>query len=194
MQNIITNLGLDAVGATGTAADWSRMLLGTGTATPAVTDTALQVFGVNVVASAGTSSYGNSGVSPYYGWHRKVWTSAVGGATGNWTEIGISNQNTNGNLRSRALILDNMGNPTTFPVLADEQFQGTYELRQYVPLADNPASITLSGTPYATVTRALNATLANGNSNTWSPWMSAGWLPQLQVREVIYGDLGGLPR
>lgn len=159
--NLITNLGLDNLGVTPVL---SRMHLGTGTTTPAFTDTALATFGVNVQNAGGTDATGNSGSSPYYGWLRRTWISAVGGATGNWTEIGVSNQNTTGNLRSRALILDGGGSPTVFPVLADEQFEGTYELRFYVPLSDSVDAITLSGTPYDVTTRAASA-----SGTVWIP-------------------------
>ena len=171
--NLITDTGLDNLSwnATSTigSSSWSRMHLGTGTTTPAFSDSALATFGKNVISNNGSDVRSNSGSSPYYGQLARTWTSSVGGATGNWTEIGISNQNTNGNLRSRALILDGGGSPTVFPVQADEQFQGTYILRFYVPLTDAPATITMSGTPYDTVCRALNATLSSGSPNTWSP-------------------------
>jgi hypothetical protein len=161
--NLITDMGMNSLG---NDVAWNRMHLGTGTTTPAVTDTGLAAFGTNVVNANPTVTTGNSGVAPYYGYARMVFTSAVGGATGNWTEIGISKQNTDGLLRSRALILDGGGSPTTFPVQSDEQFEGTYEFRIYVPTVDTPASITLSGTPYDTITRALRASDA-----VWAPSM-----------------------
>ena len=148
----------------GTGLNWSAMQLGTGTTTPAFTDTALAAYGVGIT-SGFTTNNGVSGTSPYYGYRWMTWLSTVGGATGNWTEIGVSSTSTTGNLRSRALIVDNMGNPTTFPVLADEQFQGTYELRYYAPVSDANANINLSSTPYTTTTRALRVT----DQNHWGP-------------------------
>ena len=164
--NLITNVGMNALGSGGS---FIRMHLGTGTATPQFTDTGLQNFGVNVQANNGTAVYSSASVSPWFGEVRITWTSAVGGATGNWSEIGISNQNTNGNLRSRALILDQIGSPTIFPVLADEQFQGTYTFRIYAPQSDVPASILLSSSPYSTVTRAIGVTSANASPGNWGP-------------------------
>lgn len=165
--NLLTNLGMDALGS---GTNFSRMHLGTGTATPDFTDTALTNFGVSITGPY--SQAGVSGEAPYYGWMRLTWTSAVGGATGSWTEIGISDQITTGNLRSHALILDSGGNPVAFPVLADEQFQGTYEFRVYAPTADSPESIQLSGIPYDTITRALNVNLVSGNGR-WTPSLTA---------------------
>lgn len=166
VPNLITNGGLDAVGS-GLA--WSRMHLGTGTTPPSFTDTALTTFGVNVSPSNPSVTQGYAPSSPYYGMCLYTWTSAVGGATGNWTEIGVSNQNTTGNLWSHALILDNTSSPTVFTVQADEQFQGSYELRLYAPSSDILTSITLGTNTYDTITRALRVT-----NNAWAPsWQNA---------------------
>lgn len=163
--NLLTDLGLNVLGSD---PSFVRMHLGTGTTPPDVSDTGLANFGVNVIAASGSRTSGAETSPPYFGWSRYQWTSAVGGATGTWTEIGISNQNTNGNLRSRALILDSGGNPTSFPVLSDEQFQGVYEFRLYAPASDNTESITLSGTSYDATTRPLRVTLAEGVGG-WAP-------------------------
>lgn len=160
-KNLITNKGLDSLGAA--TCSFSRMHLGTGTTAPAVTDTALGTFGVNVQASNPTTVDGNSGSPDYYVWCRGTWTSTVGGATGTWTEIGISNQNTNGNLRSHALILDGGGSPTSFPVFADEQFQGTYELRIYFDNTDDARSVNISASSFTATTRRLRATEPGSN-------------------------------
>jgi len=156
-HNLITNLGMDAIGD-GSA--WRYMHLGTGTTPPTVTDTGLANFGVALTAFP-SSDTGASPTPPYYGYQRMTWTSSVGDATGVWTEIGISGQATNGNLRSRELIRDNLGNPTSFPVQSDEQFEGTYELRMYAPESDVVADISLSGVTYTTTTRPLRVTTAN---------------------------------
>ena len=150
--------------AFGSGLNFSYMHLGTGTTTPAYTDTALSNFGVSI-SDVTAFNNGVSGASPHYGFSRLTWTSTVGGASGNWTEIGVSDGPTTGGLRSHALILDSFGSPTTFTVLPDEQFQGSYEVRFYAPTADVPASINLSGTPYTTVARALGVTYPNW----WGP-------------------------
>lgn len=156
VPNLLTILGLNALG--GTNCNFNQMHLGTGTATPLETDTTLTNFGVNVVNTGPSVTSGAVGSPGFYGWTRLSWTGPVGGATGNWTEIGVSNQNTNGGLRSKALIVDSGGNPTTFTVLSDEQFQGYYELRMYAPAAaDDVRTIDISGVPYTVTTRACNA-------------------------------------
>lgn len=161
VPNIITNTGLNAMAS---GFNGRHMHLGTGTTTPSATDTALATFGVGI--SSFTEQSGVSGSSPYYGWSRLTWTSTVGGATGNWTEIGVSNQATTGNLRSRALILDGGGSPTTFTVQSDEQFRGSYELRLYAPESDDTRSVNLSGTPYDVTTRAIRVT-----QGVWHPYV-----------------------
>ena len=163
--NLITNIGMNSLG---TGLGWAAMQLGTGTTTPAFTDTALAAYGVGIASAPTSNVNGVSGTSPYYGYRRMTWLSTVGGATGNWTEIGVSSTGTTGNLRSRALIVDNLGNPTTFPVLADEQFQGTYEIRFYAPVSAVNANINLSGTSYTTTTRALRVT----DANSWGPGLA----------------------
>lgn len=184
--NLLTNLGMNALGS---APSFLRMHLGTGTAAPDVTDTGLGAFGVNVTTSTpSTTDRGAQSIAPYYGWQRLTFTSAVGAATGTWTEIGISNQTTNGNLRSRALILDGDGNPTSFPVLSDEQFQGVYEIRFYPPTSDDMRAITLSGVPYDATTRALDVTNGSALDGSWAPNV----VPANSPFSTRTGNLGGL--
>lgn len=189
--NLLTNLGMNALGSD---PEFTRMHLGTGTTPPDFTDEALTNFGVNVSTNNPAETPGVSGIAPHYGWRRLTWTSAVGAAAGNWTEIGISNQNTTGNLRSHALILDQSGNPTVFPVLPDEQFQGTYEFRFYAPSSDYAESVNMSGTPYDTTTRALrvNTSTATGGwaSHPLSATSSPFALSTSNNASVVYS--GGL--
>ena len=176
-HNLITNIGLDSLGGT---PQWLYMHLGTGTNTPTNTDTQLGNFGVNV-SNGGpyTQEVGAASSAPYFSWRRLWWKSEIGEATGVWTEVGISQQYTNGDLMSRALILDNSSNPTSFPVLADEQFEGSYEFRMYPSVTDAPAEITLGSNTYDTVTRPLyvNSAINHWGCNiaNWSPWDF--WIP-----------------
>lgn len=183
--NLITDKGLESFG---TGTHFTRLHLGTGTTPPSFTDSALANWGVVMPTGGINSGFGVSGSAPYYAWRRYTWTSAVGGATGNWTEIGIGNAATNTNLRSRALILDSGGSPTVFPVQADEQFQGTYEFRLYAPTVDQLAAINLSGTPYDTTTRALDV---NG-TNWWAPNLGGGTLIGLAEAFQCSCHTGGL--
>jgi hypothetical protein len=76
--------------------------------------------------------------------------------------------------------LDGGGNPTSFPVLSDEQFSGVYEFRVFAPASDAEENIVLSGTPYDTTTRALDVT-----GKAWHPQIEDG-LPIFQI-----GSAGG---
>ena len=74
-KNLITDLGLNGIGTNGTA--WSTLIgLGTGTATPSVSDTSLS--GTVISVTGGTSSAGAVTSSPRYDWGRWTRTFAQG--------------------------------------------------------------------------------------------------------------------
>lgn len=173
-DNLLTNLGLDALGANGAA--FSHAHVGTGTAAPTVTDTALGNFGVGFSASSEVG-YGNSGSSPYIAWRRQSGSSAVGGATGTWTEVGMSSKAANGDLRSRALILDGNGDPSSLPVLSDESLTVTYELQIVLPETPVGKEILLSGTPYDTTTQLGGINRAEWAPRQLSSAVSWNWMP-----------------
>lgn len=160
-DNLLTDLGLDALGVDGARFLYAHV--GTGTSAPTAADTSLGNFGVGFSASSEVG-YGNSGSSPYIAWCRQSGTSAVGGATGTWTEVGMSRQAADGGLRSRALILDGDDNPSSFPVLSDESLTVTYEMQIMLPETPAKKEILLSGTPYDTTTQ-----LGGINRNDWAP-------------------------
>ena len=164
--NLVTDFGMNALGG-----NYSPIYIHVGTSTtpPANSDTSLGAFGVSFNGNgAGDGDYANSGPPDYFAYKRLVKLSAVGGATGNWTEIAVSTQAATGNIYSRALILDSGGNPTTFTVLADEQMRASYELRHYPVFVDDVRSVTISGVPKDTITRVCNA-------SNWR-WLSWGEL------------------
>lgn len=164
-HNLVTTLGMNRLGSESAQNTYARCHVGTGTAAPDITDVQLANFLASVQNNNGVVTNGNSGTSPYYGWRRFVWTSAIG-ALGNsiLTEIGISGQQANGLLFSRELIRDSIGNPTSFPIADDEQLEVTYELRFYVPLVDATGQITIGSQTHDVTTRARKAT-----SVDWCP-------------------------
>jgi len=162
--NLITNIGLDRMGTDGDFLNY--IYLGTGSATPSFTDTAMNVFrAASSTSSTGSDVFTAASTSPYYGQITKVMRFAAGVATGNLTEVGVgwSNTGASNSIFSRALILDNGGNPTSISLLADEILDVTYTLRWYVPLTD--VDTTVSG--YVTKIRAAYATGPDNNLN-WS--------------------------
>lgn len=139
-KNLITDLGLNGIGTNGTA--WfTAICLGTGTAAPNVSDTALS--GTTASITGGTQVSGNVTTSPRYTWCRWTKTFAQGAATGTWTEIGIGRSVTA--LWSRALILDGLLAPTSLPIIATDILTLEYELRVYYNETDVTGTKTISG-------------------------------------------------
>lgn len=191
--NLITTQGLNLIG---TASDWlARCAVGTGSNTPNAADTQLQTQ-VGVTNSVTSRSQAMGGT--YYGQMTTIFRFGAGTATGNLTEVGVGiGSGTPLSVFSRALILDDMGSPTTFPVLSDEVLDVTYIFRQYAPTSDvnDTLSITGSGS-HDTVLRAANVT----TSSAWGPpsssgsWMSAAgnaFAYETQTLGAITGVPGG---
>ncbi len=168
-DNLIVNGGMNLIGdnpsgnAIGSSLTLTACRVGTGSATPAVTDTAL----ASQVATTTTIPARSSGVqatTPYFGWFRTTYRFAPSGTAQNLAEVGVATQATGGTLFSRALIVDGGGSPTTIQVLGDESLDVTYELRLYPPLTDMPWSATISGVSYSGIARADRA----GNNTAWN--------------------------
>jgi hypothetical protein len=162
--NLITDAGLNRIGN----GDYVVAChVGTNNAAPANGDTALGGF-VAGTATVTNTSNGAQSSEPYYGWKRWTFRFGIGEAAGNLSEIGIATARTNGGstiMFSRALILDEFGDPTTITIGADEILDATYELRLYPPLTDDERTITITGSgDHDTVTRASQVT----GVNTWS--------------------------
>jgi hypothetical protein len=131
-DNIVTDSGLNGIGTTNMVA---RCYVGTGSTTPADTDTALTSF-LAANSSGGTPVSAASVSSPYYSKNTMVYRFAAGVAAGNISEIGIAPSGTVPQpLFSHALVLDGGGSPTTVTVLSDEILDVTYEIRAYYPSA-----------------------------------------------------------
>jgi hypothetical protein len=143
-----------------------------------------------------SDTYGAQSTAPYYGWKRVTYRFATGVAAGNIAEVGIASGTTFGNaLFSRALVLDELGAPTTVTVLSDEVLDVTYELRLYPTLVDATGSITVSGSgTHSYVARAAVVT-----STSWGYWLGsvANLDPNngnnLTVRNGAIGPITGSP-
>src|SRR5690606_33479952 len=135
-DNLITNTGMNRVGTVTTNSTSSltsftnlcgRFVVGSGSAVPQFTDTALQ----NPVAFAtGNPVLDNESSSYDRGWFEMTVRHQFGQgeAAGNLSEIGIQHTSASGPLWSRALILDGQGNPTTITVLPDDFLTCYYTL------------------------------------------------------------------
>jgi len=137
--NLVTNGGLNRM----VGGDYLYYCqVGSGSTTPAFTDTALTSRIANNSSASVTNGY--LSVSPYYAWKRIVYRFNEGVAAGNLSEVGVG-WATTGSLFSRALILDGLGDPTTITILADETLDVTYELRLYPKLTDDTGTVVFTG-------------------------------------------------
>ena len=143
-DNLITNTGMNRIGEVTTNTIDSivafrtlcgRFVVGSGSAEPQFTDTALQ----NPVAFASSNVELVSESSNYdRGWYEITVRHQFGQgqAAGNLSEIGIQHTSTSGPLWSRALILYGQGNPTTITVLPSDFLTCYYTLRIMIPKED----------------------------------------------------------
>lgn len=163
-DNLITDSGLKAL-CSGTSI-LNAIAVGSGSTTPATTDTKLATF----VATIGTTNVtASSGGSPNYGVIcRCQGVFDVGAAAGNLTEVAVTNINNSTTYitSSRALILDGSGNPTTITVLSDEYLTVTYNLTLLPNLSDVVSTI---GTYTLTMRPASITTISrsSANPNNW---------------------------
>lgn len=158
--NVITNRGLwliyaqvgQAYGINNTA---SGCAVGTGSTPPTILDTDMEseLAKVEGDITPNTSGYVAATANyPAYFYVRQYYTFGTGTAAGNISEIGVFPRNyfdsdigITGNIFSRALILDENGNPTTITVLSDEILEVTYECREYVDASKNDISFDFEG-------------------------------------------------
>ena len=154
--NIVTNQGLDYLGSRG---DWlTNCAVGTGNSTPAATDTVLnsQVAYINNNNGQSPNNGGNSSSAPYYGYLNVSYSFGQGAAAGNLQEIGVGIDATT-HLFSRALILNNVGVPTTLTVLANEYLNVSYQVQIYNPTVDTTGTVVVAGTTCNYTMRAAYA-------------------------------------
>jgi len=166
--NLITNQGMDWFG--GGAPNFNTSAgtplcthcgVGTGTTTPAFTDTALTTPLAMSPPSAGSNVEGVSASTfiagpPAYWSNVKTYGFALGAVVGNISEVAIGNTasgNTTPQAFNHALIVDSGGNPTTISVLVTDALTVTYELRYYINTTDTSYSGAISAVTYSGIYR-----------------------------------------
>ncbi len=160
-DNLITNGGLERLGAAGSGYVIDYVQVGTGSTAPANTDSALANRLAGTTRSfSQSSSYG--GNPTYHTETTYTWQFDQGVAAGNLSEVGVG-WASSGSLFSRALIVDGSNNPTTITVQAIEFLTVTYKLRMYPPTADVTGTITLDGDDYDYIIRPSYA-----GGSTWA--------------------------
>lgn len=151
-HNLLTNAGMNAFATVGPYDQlFGYLQVGTGSATPAYTDTSLSVLragsGTAPEAGAAWAIRREIGTMPYY-YEMDVRRSfAAGAANGNLTELGMWAAY-HGLLVSRALITDIHGDPATLVVAADEILEVTYTWRVYIPTTDVTGTTSIKSTSY----------------------------------------------
>lgn len=180
--NLILNQGLNRIGSGGA---FDRCRVGSGTATPAITDTALQAE-VGFTTLIQSQSNTTVATPTYHSRIVRTFRFNPGVADGNLSEVGVGSASI---LFSRARILDALSNPTTITVLPDEYLDVTYELRFYSPTADLSQTISISGTNYDVTLRAAEVDAAQWSG---SQILSAGSTAPLTVVTAYTGAIGAL--
>jgi hypothetical protein len=163
-DNLITNNGLNLMGTEGNYLSYCQV--GGGSTAPSVSDTALvsRIAGV-----AATGALASSIVDGYLVVSREF-SFATGAAAGNISEIGIGPVTT-GNLFSRTLIKDGLGNPTTITILADEILNVSYEFKIKQPTVDFVGNV--SGINYK-IRAAMSTNSVGGSDSGWRVTNSLG--------------------
>lgn len=133
--NLVLDTGLQRLASTSNVNVSFATLcaVGSGNTPPSPGDQALQ----NQLASQSGGSVSNSNnLEGGYCQLVRVWTFGLGDVVGNISELGVGWSASSGGLFSRALILDQFGNPTSITILADEQLRVRWTHRRYWPTED----------------------------------------------------------
>lgn len=187
-DNLITNGGLNRLGSAGTSGVWGICRVGSGSTTPAITDTNLAApiaFSNSIIST----SAGLDAVNAYI-WRREVYQFNEGVATGNLAEVATSWLTTGTGIFSRALIKDSFGNPTTITVLADETLRVTWEVRQYYPTTDRTGSVVFTGNIGGTYDWTSRVADLTRGGNDWLLNSGGGGLDPIAGTIYNGGDLG----
>ena len=201
-DNLITNNGLNKIGRNLLP---SRLVAGSGNATPAVTDTQLQALLGSSTVRADDSGWTvvstvETATNPYYITWSAAFVFPKNTATGIWAELGSGWGTTD--LFSRALIKDAEGNPITLTVVTDEQVTVTYRVRAYLPYiasSTTVSTITMNGTEYTLTSRpSVGQVGSNLFYSIFGPYPGSGTDSQLRyytnvtgMGSVINGPLAG---
>lgn len=159
-DNLILDSGLDYYCSSQAASPLSCCRVGAGSTAPNVSQTNL-VSQIAARDGAEASVGSMSSSAPYWFSRKRTWRFSAGAAAGNIAEVGVGWSTSGDTLFSRALVLDQNGNPTTVTVLSDEFLDVTYTLTCYPSADDSRATLTLAGNSYEVVSRIAYAGVVN---------------------------------
>lgn len=153
-DNLVLDSGLERLGTGGVV---GTCVVGSDSTPPAVGQSSL--FALVASTTTQQSLERGTAVDNTYVYFRKTFRFAIGAAAGNLSEVGVGWGSTT--LFSRALIKDDLGNPTTITILADEVLDVIYEARLYPNLADQTFIVNISGVNYTFTLRPVAVTGTN---------------------------------
>lgn len=181
-DNIITDDALDAMASGTSLTSAGNIQVGTGTTPETASDTSLESPGPSE-GSASTQTGTTYPTSPYYAYRRFTYNYDEGAAEGTWTEVGKWSGAVGSSVfTSRSLFKDELGNPTSITVLADEILRIVYEARRYAPETD--VEVTVDG--YDLTIRAADV----DSNNSWS---ALARLPNSSTQARLYtGTIGAI--
>lgn len=156
-KNMILDQGLDRLGNSGGQPVYNFARVGSGTSTPIGTQSQLDSQIAASAAGGAATANSNEGAPLYRTTLTHTYSFTQGAVIGNITEIGIGWATTGATLFSRALILDNLGSPTSITLVALDQLTVFYRLRIVPPLTDTTGSVTIGSTSYNYTARVLRA-------------------------------------
>lgn len=172
-RNLVTNAGMDLLGASSLSTALLYFGVGTSAAAPDVTQVAL---GAEVLRTNSDGGFADGptlwgpGNAYAYVTRTRVFTEAQ--ANGNLTEVGIFTASSSGTMFCRSLLKDAMGAPTTIVKTNEFQLRIDYEFRLYPPNAwgDYTFDASVNG-----VTRTLTARpQGTGNATAWNVFNFGG--------------------
>ena len=143
-KNMVTDQGLNRLGSTNTPAVLPNCSVGTGTNTPAASDTALQTYVAQKIGLSAGATQTFAG-SPTYASSVTLQYTFAQGIAANLAEVGIGWGTLGSSLFSRARILDGVGAPTTLTVTALDELTVYYRLTVTPNLADSSGTISING-------------------------------------------------
>jgi hypothetical protein len=156
-SNIILDTGMDRMASTAGyiwVLQYARV--GTGNSTPVATQVSLDAQIAFSSQNNGNTVVVNEGSPLYRTTLTHSFAFAQGAVIGNISEIGVGWATTGTSLFSRALILDNLGSPTTITLVALDQLTVYYRIRLVPPITDTTGSVTISSTTYPYTARVAS--------------------------------------
>lgn len=132
------SIAISANPAAGANSLFNEIRVGTGSATPDVTDTDLQTHlatSTNVLSKSTSITYDDV-TDSFTITHTVSHTFGLGNVLGNCSEVAVFNNTVSSAVKvlfSRSLIKDGEGNPTVIPLTADDELVVTYTLTGVIP-------------------------------------------------------------